>query len=107
MDLMVRGWSGRFGRDALAWRRRSRSRCQRRTVSGRTSSRSLRKAWRGSRCRRAASTALSVGLNRTLVWPSCHCGTAIWWRNTKISMSLSRLLIRSKRNRAKVLVRPR
>jgi hypothetical protein len=29
----VRGRPGRFGRDALAWRRRRRSRCQRRTVS--------------------------------------------------------------------------
>lgn len=106
-DRMMRGRPGRFGRDILAWRRRSRSRCQRRMVSGRTSRRSLRKIWRGSRCRRAASNALSAGLKRTLVSPSWRCSTATWWRNARISMSLSRLLIGSRRTMANVLVRPR
>jgi hypothetical protein len=71
------------------------------------SRRNLRKIWRGSWCRRAASNARSAGLNRTLVSPSWRCSTAIWWRKARISMSLSRVLIGSKRSRAKVLVRPR
>ena len=101
------GRPGRFGRDILAWRRRSRSRCQGRIVSGRASGRSLCKVWRGSRCTSAASNALSAGLNRTLVSPSCRCSKAIWWRNITISMSLSRSVIGSRRSRAKVVVRPR
>jgi RNA polymerase sigma-70 factor (ECF subfamily) len=47
-ELTVRGRPGRFGRDWAAWRRATMSRCQRSTVSGRTSSRSLRKTSSGS-----------------------------------------------------------
>jgi hypothetical protein len=43
------GRPGRFGRDRCAWRRASRSRCQRNTVSGRTSSRTRPSTMRGSR----------------------------------------------------------
>ena len=39
MERTVRGRPGRLGRDLAAWRRASRSRCQRSTVSGRTRSR--------------------------------------------------------------------
>jgi hypothetical protein len=67
IDRMVRGRPGRFGRDILAWRRRSRSRCQRRIVSGRTSRRSLCRVWSGRRCRSAASDMRSAGVNRGLV----------------------------------------
>jgi len=38
---------------------------ERRTVSGRTSSRRLRDIWRGIRCSRAASTARSAQVKRT------------------------------------------
>jgi hypothetical protein len=41
IERMVRGCPGRFGRDTVTWRWRSRSRCKRRMVSGRTSRRSL------------------------------------------------------------------
>jgi hypothetical protein len=68
MERTVRGRPGRFGRDAVAWRRASRSRCQRRTVSGRTCNRSLR-----SRCLeggRAVQPEIPGQPARTA--PSCH-----------------------------------
>jgi hypothetical protein len=46
IDRSVRGRPGRLGRETLAWRRATRSRCQRRAVSGRTSNRSpLTRLW--------------------------------------------------------------
>ena len=90
MERRVRGRPGRFGRDAAAWCRRSRSRCQRRTVSGRTSSRSRRRSFSGSECSSAARNARSAGANRTLVPPSCRCSTPIWCRRARISRSLHR-----------------
>jgi hypothetical protein len=65
MERTVRGLPGRFGRDMVAWRRATRSRCQRKTVSGRTSSRSPRSTSRGERCSRAARNARSLRVNRT------------------------------------------
>jgi hypothetical protein len=58
---MVRGRPARVGREILACPRAIRSRCRRSTVSGRTSSRRLRRTSRGSWCSRAASHARSAG----------------------------------------------
>jgi hypothetical protein len=76
IDRRVRGRPGCRGRDTAAWRRATRSRCQRRTVSGRTSSRRLCSAGFGSRCRSAASHARSAGSSRTRCSPSWRCSTA-------------------------------
>jgi hypothetical protein len=46
----------RMGREILACRRAIKSRCQRSTVSGRTSRRTLRRTSRGSRCSRRRAT---------------------------------------------------
>jgi len=59
---------------------------------------------RGSRCSRAARNARSAGENRGRVLPSCRSRTVIWWRNAKISMSLSRSLTGSSRSNANTLV---
>jgi hypothetical protein len=53
---MVRGRPTRMGREILACRRAIKSRCQRSTVSGRTSRRTLRRTSRGSRCSRRRAT---------------------------------------------------
>jgi len=57
MERTVRGRPGRLGRDPAAWRRASRSRCQRSTVSGRTSNRNRPSTSLGRRCSRAARNA--------------------------------------------------
>jgi hypothetical protein len=94
----------RFGFDRAACRRRMRSRCQRSTVSGRTSSRIRRSASGVRRCSRAVGNALSVGVNRTLVLPFWRSRTASWCRSAKISASLSRSLIGRRRRTANVFV---
>ncbi|SFG79833.1 hypothetical protein SAMN02787118_12924 [Streptomyces mirabilis] len=63
----VRGRPGRFGLDACACRRLTRSRCQCSTVSGRTSSRHLRTTFRGSRYSTAAGNARSARSEPRLV----------------------------------------
>jgi hypothetical protein len=65
MHRSVRGRPRRLGREAAAWRRAMRSRCQRRTVSGRTSICSPRSTYMGSRWSSAASNARSLGPNRS------------------------------------------
>ncbi|WP_326743213.1 hypothetical protein OHA38_41035 (plasmid) [Streptomyces sp. NBC_01732] len=67
-------------------------------MSGRTSSRSLRSTSRGSRCTSAAGNARSPGLNRTFSLPSWRSSTDSWWRRARISTSLSRSLIGSRRS---------
>ncbi len=84
-----------------------RSRCQRRRVSGRTSSRMLRSTSRGSRCSRAVSNARSAGVNRIFSPCSCRSRTLIWWRRARISASLARSLMDSSRSIANALVTPR
>ena len=59
MEATARGRPGRFGRHREACRPAIRSRCQRITVSGRTSSRIRRSALRCSRCSSAAGNARS------------------------------------------------
>jgi hypothetical protein len=76
--------AGRPGRELEAWRRASRSRCQRSTVSGRISSRNLPSMSRGSRCSRAARNARSTGENRGRALPSCRSSTMSWWRSARI-----------------------
>lgn len=56
---------GRFGLDRAACRRRTRSRCQRNTVSGRTSNRIPRSASGVRRCSNAARNARPGPVNRT------------------------------------------
>jgi hypothetical protein len=96
-----------LGREILAWRPATRSWCRRRTVSGRTSSRSRPSTSRDSRCSRAASSARSAGANRGLLSRSCRSRTVIWWRSAKISTSLAWSLIGSSRSDAIALVTPR
>ena len=107
IDRIVRGRPARWGRELLACRRAIRSRCQRSTVSGRTSSRSWLRTVRGSGCSRAASQARSAGVNRTRSPCRCRSSTMIWCRSARISASLSRSLIGSSRSRVRVLVTPR
>jgi hypothetical protein len=57
LDWMVRGRLARLGRGFLACRRAIKSRCQRSTVSRRTSSRISPSRWRGNGCSKAASQA--------------------------------------------------
>ena len=90
-----------------ACRRATTSRCQRSTVSGRTTRCSRLSTFLGSRCSSAATNALSPGVNRTLSGPSCRCRTESWWRGARISASLSRLLIGSSRSSANTFVTPR
>src|SRR2546427_350599 len=97
----------RWHRDVVACRRATTSRCQRSTVSGRTTKCSLLRTFLGSRCSSAASNARSPGVNRTLTGPSCRCRTESWWRRARISASLSRLLIGSSRSSANTFVTPR
>jgi hypothetical protein len=76
-ERTVRGLPERFGREEAAWRRAIRSRCQRSTVSGRTSNRTPRNASTGSQCSKAAKNARSPGANRPRWLPSCRCSTVI------------------------------
>jgi len=70
--------------DRAAQRRRTMSRCQRRTVSGVTSRRSPRRRALGIRLRTAAIRARSAQFRcRRLGWRRCR--TASWWRRIKIS----------------------
>jgi len=69
-DRTVRGRPRLGGRDTAAWRRAITSRCQRRTVSGRTSNASSCSRGRGSQLSRAARSARSAGRNRTFCPPS-------------------------------------
>jgi len=107
MERTVGGRPGRFGLDRYAWRRARRSRCQRSTVSGRTRSRTRRSTSRGSRCSSAARNARSLASNRTFSVLSCRSSTVSWWRSARISTSLSRSLIGSRRRRANAFVTPR
>jgi hypothetical protein len=87
MERRVGGRPGRFLREILAWCRRIRSRCQRRIVSGETISCKCSSRTRGSLCRSAARNTRSVPVSRGVsIW---RCRMASWWRNAKISMSLS------------------
>lgn len=76
-ERTVRGLPGRLGRKRAAWRRATRSRCQRSTVSGRTTSRILRSTSEGRRCSNAARNERSPGENRTLSPPSWRSSTVI------------------------------
>src|SRR6185437_12052784 len=96
---------GRLGRDALAWRRRSKSRCQRRTVSGETIRWSCRRVGLGILWSKAARNARSGGVSRGL--STRRCRTASWWRSARISMSLSALLIGSNRRSVTMPMRAR
>lgn len=77
MERTVRGLPGRLGRQRAAWRRATRSRCRRSTVSGRTTSRILRSTCEGRRCSNAARNARSFGENRTFPPPSWLSSTVI------------------------------
>jgi hypothetical protein len=78
IERTVRGRPRRRDRDAAAWRRACRSRCQRSTVSGRTNSRRRCRLGLGSVLSSAASHARSAGSNRTRCSPSRRCSTASW-----------------------------
>ena len=75
IERTVRGRPGCRGRDRRACRRAATWRCQRSTVSGRTTKCSRLSTSIGSRCSSAASNARSPGVNRTLSGPSCRCRT--------------------------------
>jgi hypothetical protein len=104
MERTVGGRPGRLGFDRAACRSLIRSRCQRSTVSGRTSNRIRRNISGLNRCSSAASKARSGGVNRAFLPPSWRSSTAIWWRRTKISVSLSRSLAGRRRKIANVFV---
>ena len=70
MDLAARRW-------------RTMSRCQRKMVSGVTSSRSACRRALGITPSRVASRARSAQFS--FGWRCCRCGTASWWRRIKIS----------------------
>ena len=74
IERTVRGRPGRRGPDRRACRRPTRSRCQRSTVSGRTTRCSCLSTSPGIRCSSVASKARSPGVNRTLSGPSCRAG---------------------------------
>lgn len=95
----VRGRPGRFGRDASGWRRRMRSRCQRRIVSGETINCNCRRPTLGSGCRRAAKER-PVRAGGVCGLPIRGCRTASWWRGGRISMSSSASRIGSSPARA-------
>ena len=76
-ERTVDGRPRRLGRDRAACRFLIRSRCQRSTVSGRTSSRIRRNVSGLSRCSSAASKARSGDANRTFLPPS--------WRSRTVS----------------------
>lgn len=95
----------RLGTRVAAWRRLSRSRCQRRIVSGRTSSRRWRSLSLGRWWSRLARTARSVSVKfgfRTWRWR-----TSSWCRSARISMSLSLSLMGRRRRNARALVAAR
>ena len=70
--------------DLAAQRRRTISRCQRKMVSGLTSSRSLRRRSFGITASRVARSARSA--QSSLGRRGCRrCSTASWWRRIKIS----------------------
>jgi hypothetical protein len=105
MPRTVGGGPGRVGRDALAWRRRGRSRCQRRIVSGEMIRGSWRSVGLGIVWSRAARNTRAEGVSRGLsTW---RCRTASWWRSARISMSLSVLLLGSNRGSVIMPVRAR
>ena len=72
------------GTDLAAQRRRTMSRCQRRIVSGVTSSRSPRRRAFGIALSKAASSARSAQF-RCGRRGCRRCGTVSWWRRIKIS----------------------
>ena len=74
MERTVRGRPRRWGRDRAAWRRASKSRCQRSTVSGRTSSR-IRRARPGEPVQQRCQER-PVGAAKRLL-PSWRSSTAI------------------------------
>ena len=78
MERTVRGRPGRLGRDLAAWRRASRSRCQRSTVSGRTSSRNRPSTSRREAVQQGGQERPVAGQNRGRVVPSCRSSTVIW-----------------------------
>ena len=80
MERTVRGRLGRRGRDLAAWRRASRFWCQRRTVSGRTSSLNRPSRPRGRRCQQGCQECLVGGRVRGRILPSCRSRTVTWWR---------------------------
>lgn len=65
MERTVGGRPGSFGLDWAACRHRTRSRCQRNTVSGRTGNRITPSASGARRCSNAARNARSGLVNRT------------------------------------------
>lgn len=77
MERTVGGRPGRFGLDRAAWWRRMRSRCQRSTVSGRTSSCIRYSASGVRRCSSAARNARSGAVNHTFRPPG--------WRSSTVS----------------------
>jgi hypothetical protein len=77
MERTVRGRPGRFGLDLAACRPAIRSRCQRNTVSGRTSKRNRRNASGLNRCTIAANRTRSGRVNRTFLPPIWRASTAI------------------------------
>ncbi|ADI04313.1 hypothetical protein SBI_01192 [Streptomyces bingchenggensis BCW-1] len=107
IERTVGGRPGCLGRQEAAWRRATRLRCQRSTVSGRTSSRDPRRTGGGSRCRSAARNARSLGVNRIFSLPSWRSSTVIWWRRARISASLSRSVIGSRRSIANAFDTPK
>ncbi|WP_457463897.1 hypothetical protein [Streptomyces sp. TE5632] len=76
-------------------------------MSGRTGGRSLCGTSDGSRYGSAAGSARSLGLDRTFSLPGWRSGTDSWWRRARISTSVSRSLIDSRRSRANAFALPR
>lgn len=92
MERMVGGRPRRFGVEMVARLCFIRLRCQRSTVSARTTRRGRRKTGRGRGCNSAASNARSAGVKVTVLGPSWRCSTASWWRRVRISAPLARWL---------------
>ncbi len=87
MGRIVGGRPRCFGRDRAVCQRRTKSRCQCSTVSGRISS-GIRCSVSGDRrCGSAARNARSGAVNRTLIPLSWRSSTAIRCRGTRISVS--------------------
>lgn len=99
------GRPGHFGLDSAAWRRATRPRCQRSTVSGRTSS--PHSTPRGSRHNSTARKTRPPGLKRTFPIPSWRSSTDSRRRRTRISMSLPRSLIGRRRSTANAFTVPK
>ncbi len=82
LDRAARRWpAGCLRREASAWRRRMKSRCHRKIVSGMTIRCNCRNWARGNRWRSVSRKARSTGVSRGL--SICYCRIVSWWRSVK------------------------